>query len=133
MFFCLIFSGLCQAQDLAYRTHLPRLIEPAPEFENILLHLETLSALCLLAGIHGGRQVSRAIHLLSLGVCPGLSGSAPLPGARGDPDRWKRSAPSILNANCCASQNVILTTSLGLNPKVHLLGPMQVKYSISSY
>lgn len=72
------------------------------------LHL-SFSALCLHAGIHGGCQVSRAVYLLCLGVCPGLSGSAPLPGARGDPDRWKRSAPSTLCANCCASQNVILT------------------------
>lgn len=64
------------------------------------------------AGIHGGCEVSRAVHLLGLGVCPGLSGSASLPGAGGDPDRWKRSAPLVLCADCCAGLNIIFTASL---------------------
>lgn len=89
-------------------------------------------SLCLPAGVHGGCQVSRAVHLLGVGVCPGLSGSAPLPGARGDPDRWKRSAPRILCARRCTSQNITLSLP-GFDPRVCLVAPMQVKSCISSY
>lgn len=49
----------------------------------------SLSRLC--TDVHGGGEVSRAVHLLGVGVRPGLSGSAPLPGTRGDPDRRERS------------------------------------------
>lgn len=106
------FSGLCTA-GLSRTTHVPPFIEPYLSCKTFTSTVTLLLSVCALTGFHGGCQVSRAVHLLSLGVRPSLSGSAPLPGVRGDPDRWKRSAPFILGANCCASQNVILATSPG--------------------
>lgn len=63
-------------------------------------------SLCPHTDVHGGREVSRAVHLLRVGVSPGLSGSAPVPGTGGDPDRRERSAPVVLGANCYSSQKM---------------------------
>lgn len=81
-------------------------------------------------GVHGGCQVSRALHLLRSGVCPGLSGSAPVPGARGDPDRWKRSAPTSL------SQLLLCHTQIPPSVQPHSScdqGPSQVKSFIRCF
>lgn len=62
------------------------------------------TSFCPRTDVHGGREVSRAVHLLGAGVCPGLSGSASLPGTGGDPDRRERSARAVLAAKYYSSQ-----------------------------
>lgn len=70
-------------------------------FDCARLWNQSLSRLC--TDVHGGGEVSWAVHLLGAGVRPGLSGSAPLPGTRGDPDRRQRSCTcqTVLTANIC--------------------------------
>lgn len=86
----------------------------------------TPSRLCvLLTGFHGGCQVSRAVHLLGVGVGPSLPGSASLPGVGGDPGRRKRSAPlcsrcQVLRQPKCQSRPPPL--SWGQKPKVQVVG-----------